>query len=571
MRRARALLTATLAASLLGFAPSSAIAGGDNVEKPSPEAVAAKKVFMVSESVGLSAKAAMPGAFPPDWQITITGKPALFVEQLVSQYVQYQPLSAFGDSAIVAAGYNYPYWDPPRFERSIDLMVNTLLSKGVKRVFWVTVREVKPIYFSGWNSLSSAYKKLYQAYPALNAQLRAALARHPELSLIDWADVSDRTGLTYDAIHLNNTGAAIYSQIAASMITTAASRKPAGTTTEVVVAGLNGVPADATAVSLNLTSFGPRTAGFVTAYPCGGTLPVVSNLNFMPSQIVASAAIVPIGVDGKVCVYQSTEAHVIVDVNGAFGADSGFIPLTPARAIDTRGAAPPAAATEIVVHLGALPGAPTGAFTAVVNLTGLGGATGGDVRLYTCGTAAPYFPSRNISPGFVQNLTMVVATDANGDVCVTRSKAIHVLVDLFAAFPPEADFHPVLAQRLIDSRYSPGILNGGQQRSHQISGLLNVPAAPIPTGTVLTLTMVSPQGIGFGTMFPCTPTLPTVSMLNVVPNHTQTNAVVTSLSATGAICVYSSVTTHYLLDVSGWSGTAFIPLTPARLLDTRIV
>lgn len=60
-------------------------------------------------------------------------------------------------------------------------------------------------------------------------------------------------------------------------------------------------------------------------------------------------------------------------------------------------------------------------------------------------------------------------------------------------------------------------------------------------------------------------------MLNVVPNHTQTNAVVTSLSATGTICVYTSVTTHYLLDVSGWSGTAFIPLTPARLLDTRIV
>lgn len=49
---------------------------------------------------------------------------------------------------------------------------------------------------------------------------------------------------------------------------------------------------------------------------------------------------------------------------------------------------------------------------------------------------------------------MVVTTNANGDVCITRSKAIHVLVDLFAAFLPEADFHPVLAQRLVDSRYS---------------------------------------------------------------------------------------------------------------------
>ena len=565
------VLAATLLVSLSAFTPAPANAGRDSpATLPAPQVVpASKRVFMVSDSVGLGAKTAMMSAFPSDWQVTVTGKPALFVEQLVSQYVQYQPLSMFGDSAIVAAGYNYPYWDPPRFDRSIDTMVNALKAKGVKRIFWVTVREVKPAFFSGWNSLSSNYKILYGKYPQLNGQLRAALGRHPELSLIDWADVSDRTGLTYDAIHLNTTGAGIYAQLAATTVGKAATRKPAGTITEITVAGSSGVPADAAAVSLNLTSFAPRTGGFLTAYPCGGPRPIVSNVNFRPSQTVASAAIVPIGVDGKVCVYQSTEAHVIVDVNGAFGADSGFIALTPTRAIDTRGAAAPPPNTALTVHLGAISGAPTGAFTAVVNLTVLGGGLGADVRLYTCGTAAPYFPSRAISAGLIQNLTMVVATDESGDVCVTTSNAVHVLVDLFAAFPPEAEFSPIPAQRLVDTRYVGGVLVGGTQRSQQISGLLGVPASPVPTGTVLTLTMVAPVGIGFGTMFPCTPSVPTASMLNVVPNHTQTNSVVTSLSATGAVCIYSSISTHYLLDVSGWSGSAFTPLTPARLLDTR--
>ena len=51
-----------------------------------------------------------------------------------------------------------------------------------------------------------------------------------------------------------------------------------------------------------------------------------------------------------------------------------------------------------------------------------------------------------------------------------------------------------------------------------------------------------------------------------MPNHTQTNSVVTSLSATGTVCIYSSISTHFLLDVSGWSGSAFTPLTPARVL-----
>ncbi|MDO8365068.1 MAG: hypothetical protein Q7V88_19420 [Actinomycetota bacterium] len=531
---------------------------------------ASQRVFMVADSVGLGAKTAMPKAFPADWQVTVTGQPALFVEQLVSKYVQYQPLSMFGDSAIVAGGYNYPYWDPARFDRSIDLMVNTLKAKGVKRIFWVTMREVKPQYFSGWATVGANYQALYLKYPTANASLRAALLRHPELSLIDWAAVTDQTGLTYDAIHLNPTGAARYTALAASTVVSAATRRPAGTVTEVAVTGAEGVPPDAAAVSLNLTAVNPRTGGYLAAYPCGGEVPGVSNLNFWPAQTVAGATVVPVGVDGKVCVYQSTDAHVLVDLNGAFGADSGFIALTPQRAIDTRSGPPPQAHALTPVHLGALEGAPTGAFTAVVNLTVVGGTTGAGVMLYACDAAQPAQVARNIAPGSAQNLTMVATTDANGDVCVKVSQSVHVIVDLFGAFPPEADIHALTAQRLLDTRTSGGALAAGAQRAQQVSGLVGVPGHPLPTGAVLTVTLVGPQGIGFATVFPCDASRPNTSVVNVVPNREQTNSVIPALDATGAACVYTSVTSHVLIDVSGWAGTAFLPVVPVRVLDTRV-
>ena len=97
---------------------------------------------------------------------------------------------------------------------------------------------------------------------------------------------------------------------------TADKRLPHFHVTEIPVAGVGGVPADAKAVALNLTAHNPRGPGFFTAYPCDGPRPIVSNLNFVAGQIVAASAIVPIGANGKVCVFQYGEANLIVDVTG---------------------------------------------------------------------------------------------------------------------------------------------------------------------------------------------------------------------------------------------------------------
>ena len=92
----------------------------------------------------------------------------------------------------------------------------------------------------------------------------------------------------------------------------------AGQTQEVVVAGRAGIAADAGAVTLNVTVDAPETSGFVTVYPCGGTLPLASNLNFVAGQAASNAVTTSLGTGGKVCVYTMSTTHIVVDANASF-------------------------------------------------------------------------------------------------------------------------------------------------------------------------------------------------------------------------------------------------------------
>ena len=488
MRFRASLATVAVAATML----SAVVASGPSAEAIPPSSA---RLFMVSDSVGLGAKGAIANAFA-GWQVTVTGKPGLFTEQLV-RYVTQAPLSQFGDDAVVATGYNYPYWAPTRFDASIDQMMSALLAKGVQRVYWVTMREVKPAWYSKWNGLAKPYQTLYRTYPFANDQLRNAMSRWPQLSILDWAAITDQAGVTSDAIHFfgdYSVGALRYAAMVFNGVTNGRTRRPSASVTQVQITGTPGVPDDAVAASLTITAVQPRQGGFVTAYACGTERPTVANLNHRAAENVASLAVVPIGPDGTVCLYQSAASHLVVDLNGVFTC-SNFVPPTPSRPIE---------------------------------------------GLRT------------------QGVSVIVPTDANGDVCLHATGGVHLVLDLLAAFPVSDALQPTFTHRVVDTRTAGGALAPLVDREVIAAG---------DGSAMVTLTAVDPQGIGYVTARPCGTDAGT-SVLNVVPNHQQSGSAIVSL-ATG-LCVRSSVSTHVLVDSWGVAGDAYQAITPVRLLDTRV-
>jgi hypothetical protein len=87
-----------------------------------------------------------------------------------------------------------------------------------------------------------------------------------------------------------------------------------------------GVPAEATAVSLNVVVTEPGGPGHLTVFPAGSPLPLASTINYFSGQTRANNAIVPIGVAGGIsvlCGQSSGTAQFIVDVNGYFQSPPG--------------------------------------------------------------------------------------------------------------------------------------------------------------------------------------------------------------------------------------------------------
>ncbi len=117
-----------------------------------------------------------------------------------------------GDTVIIGLGHN-SLWERDRvdfddwsakFDREADELLATVEGLGAKRIIWVTLREpseavIPPEGRKQWD--------LYVWYfPYVNERLHELVKRHPEVTLADWAAVSNVEGVTYDAMHLTSSG-----------------------------------------------------------------------------------------------------------------------------------------------------------------------------------------------------------------------------------------------------------------------------------------------------------------------------------------------------------------------------
>jgi hypothetical protein len=103
----------------------------------------------------------------------------------------------------------------------------------------------------------------------------------------------------------------------------------------------------------------------------------------------------------------------------------------------------------------------------------------------------------------------------------------------------------------------------------KVAGTNGVPATGV--GAVsMNVTVTSPDGEGFITVYPCD-TKPDASNLNYTLDQTVPNAVIAPVSSTGDVCFYSNAQTHLLADINGYfpTGQGFTAAGPARIFDTR--
>ncbi|MFI8341521.1 PKD domain-containing protein [Streptomyces sp. NPDC085639] len=207
-----------------------------------------------------------------------------------------------------------------------------------------------------------------------------------------------------------------------------------GTTRTVKVAGVGGIPADAQAVAVNLTSTEATQNSFVAAYPDPAKRPEVSNLNPEPGKAKSNQAIVPVGPNGTITLYNHTgSAHLIVDAVGYYGKDGKalYTPAVPKRLADTRttGKVPGGGTTTAA-------GVPAGAVGAVLNLTATESTGAGFLTAYGFGSARPEASSLQTLPGLTipNHVTTPVA---DGKVSIYNGPwggPTHVIADLLGYF-----------------------------------------------------------------------------------------------------------------------------------------
>ncbi len=247
-------------------------------------------------------------------------------------------------------------------------------------------------------------------------------------------------------------------------------RVEANSITKIDVVGRGGVEDGAVAIAATLAAVDAATAGNLRVYPCTEPRmpdvaesrdhptsrdgpPLASNLNVGPGQTRANSAIVALGSDGGICVFNSMETDFILDVNAAFYDDEDFLPIEPLRVLETRrgestfdgeseGAGKMSAGETRRVQLAGR-SLPDDIDFAAVNITAVDPDGNGYITAYRCDVDRPDTSSVNFSAGAAATANSgMFALDDEGGLCLYAHEAVHVVMDGSAVVGPNAAAGP---------------------------------------------------------------------------------------------------------------------------------
>jgi hypothetical protein len=216
-----------------------------------------------------------------------------------------------------------------------------------------------------------------------------------------------------------------------------------GESIDVQVTGRGGVPADAQAVVLNVTATEPTAASYLTVWPSGDARPVASSVNMSPGQTVPNLIIARVGEGGRVSVFNNAgSTHVVIDVLGAFtpGATARFVPLSPARALDTRDGVGASRArlgrAPLPLGLAGRCGVPASGVSAVLlNVTVVSPSAGTYVTVFPSGRERPLASNLNATAGqVVPNMVLARLGPDGGASIYNNSGDLDLVADVMGYF-----------------------------------------------------------------------------------------------------------------------------------------
>ena len=169
----------------------------------------ARRQTVLVDSVLLGGTGALKDAFGR-WRIKVIGEPAIMLPAMEERIAARRRVARL---VVIGIGYN-SIWERRRrnfstwarkFDTEAKDLLATLRRKGARQFVWVTLREARRAVIPAdarWQHDRYAWY-----FPYVNARLRRLDGARDDLVLARWDQVSDRRGLTYDAIHLNPEGA----------------------------------------------------------------------------------------------------------------------------------------------------------------------------------------------------------------------------------------------------------------------------------------------------------------------------------------------------------------------------
>ena len=362
---------------------------------------------------------------------------------------------------------------------------------------------------------------------------------------------------------------------------------PQGTTSLTVTGG--SVPADATAVALNVTVTDTTAASYLSVYPAGGALPVISNLNWTLGQTVANLVVVPVGSGGQVDLYNHAgSTEVVVDLEGFFAPEMAgstlgtYLALAPARIADTRVASGYPDAGMIMAPGGTLDvqvtgagGVPTTGVAAVLlNVTVTNTTAAGYLAVFPAGLGRPVASNMNWSTGETVANRVLVPVGSGGQISLYNQLGnTDVVVDVNGYFSSGSLtggnptlFTAVSPLRVLDTRQTGSALGAAATVTAQMAGLDGIAADA--TAVVANVTVTDTTASSYLTIYPGG-VLPVASDLNWSAGDTVPNLAMATLSGSGTISIYNKAgSTNVIVDAFGYFSP--IPSTTATLPTTSI-